>query len=421
MINLLITIIKVIFLLGILVLIHEGGHFIVAKLCKVKVNEFAIGFGPTIFKRKKGETVYALRLFPLGGFVSMEGEEERSEEEGSFSKTSIPKRIAIVAAGGIVNIIFAVLVYFIISASMGNFISQEILEVKPNYGAEQAGIQANDVIVKINNKKIRTKTDIDKIMESCNGNEVTVQVNRNNKILDITVKPTELQTKDTGIYLGAEGESITSKIVSIYPKSPAEEAGLKVNDVIKMIDDNPVENDAYKVVEYIKSNTNEKVKFTVERKGELINIEVKPNKVYTYLLGVQFKETENNIINNIYYAFWDTAEFTFSIVDNVKMLLSGGISKEQLMGPIGISGIVSETNSIVDFAYIMALISLSLGITNLLPFPPLDGGKIVIYIIEAIRRKPMKENVEATIQLIGFAALIALSIYVSYNDILRIF
>ena len=99
MISFLITALKVIFLLGFLIFIHEGGHFIVAKLCRVKVNEFAIGFGPTIWKSKNTKTQYALRLIPLGGFVSMEGEEERSEEEGSFSKTSIPKRIAIVIAG----------------------------------------------------------------------------------------------------------------------------------------------------------------------------------------------------------------------------------------------------------------------------------------------------------------------------------
>lgn len=107
--------IKIIFLLGFLVLIHEGGHFIVAKLCKVRVNEFAIGFGPTIWKKQGKETKYALRLIPLGGFVSMEGEEEYSEKQGSFSKASIPKRIAIVAAGGLINILFGLIVYFIIA------------------------------------------------------------------------------------------------------------------------------------------------------------------------------------------------------------------------------------------------------------------------------------------------------------------
>ncbi len=130
---------------------------------------------------------------------------------------------------------------------------------------------------------------------------------------------------------------------------------------------------------------------------------------------------ENNFVNNIYYGFWDTVDFSLSIIDNLKMMFTGKVSVNQLMGPIGISGIVADTKEIIDFIYVLALISLSLGVTNLLPFPPLDGGKVVIYIIEAIRRKPIKENVEAGIQMAGFIILIGLSIYVTYNDILRIF
>ena len=111
MVEALLTILKIIFILGFLIFIHEGGHFIVAKLCKIKVNEFAIGFGPVILKKQGKETLFQLRLIPLGGFCNMEGEEERSEEKGSFSKASIPRRIAVVAAGGVVNIIFALIVY----------------------------------------------------------------------------------------------------------------------------------------------------------------------------------------------------------------------------------------------------------------------------------------------------------------------
>lgn len=167
MISFLITALKVIFLLGFLVLIHEGGHFFVAKLCKVKVNEFAIGFGPTIWKsKKKKDTQYALRLFPLGGFVSMEGEEERSDKEGSFSKASIPKRIAIVVAGGAVNIVFGLVIYFILMAISGNYASQTIEAITPEYGAMQAGVQVNDEILRINQKRIHNKADVDKAMKA---------------------------------------------------------------------------------------------------------------------------------------------------------------------------------------------------------------------------------------------------------------
>ena len=154
MISFFISAIKIIFLLGFLIFIHESGHFLVAKACKIKVKEFAIGFGPTIWKKQGKETKYALRLIPLGGFVNMLGEEERSEEKGSFSKASIPKRIAVVLAGGVVNIVFGLLVYFILVSTSGNYISTTIDTVIPDYAAEEVGLEANDEILKINGKKV---------------------------------------------------------------------------------------------------------------------------------------------------------------------------------------------------------------------------------------------------------------------------
>lgn len=244
MVGFLISALKIIILLGFLVLIHEGGHFFVAKLFKIKVNEFAIGFGPQIFAKEKGGTIYALRLIPLGGFVNMEGEEERSNKEGSFSMASIPKRIAIVAAGGLVNILFGILLYYIISSIA---------------------------------------------------------------------------------------------------------------------------------------------------------------------------------LNSMYMGLLNTRNFIFSIFESIILLFSGGVNINQMTGIVGISDIVVNTNGLLNYLYIMSLISASLGITNLLPFPPLDGGKIVIYLIEAIRRKPMKEETELRIQSLGFSLLIILAIFVTYNDVIRIF
>jgi len=260
LIGFLISAIKIIFLLGFLIFIHEGGHFLVAKLCKIKVNEFAIGFGPTIWQKQGKETKYALRAIPLGGFVSMEGEQEASKTEGSFSEASIPKRLAVVLAGPIVNIVFAFIVYFIIVA---------------NLGMENA----------------------DKI--------------------------------------------------NVY-----------------------VEN--------------------------------------------------NNFLNSICYAADRTKQFGGIMLDSIKTLFTGNLTVDDMMGPVGISEVVASTNGLREFLYIMAVISLSLGVTNLLPIPALDGGKIVLLIIEAIRRKPLKQETEITIQLMGFSILIALSLYVTYNDITRI-
>lgn len=421
MISFLISAFKIIFLLGFLVFIHEGGHFLVAKTCKVKVNEFAIGFGPTILKWQGKETKYALRLIPLGGFVNMLGEEQRSDDLGSFSEASIPKRIAIVVAGAFVNIIFGILVYFILVSISGNYISQKIDEVIPNYAAEQAGILPNDEIIKINNKKIRLKSDIDSQLKKTNGEEITLTIKRNNEFKILNIMPTEIETKNIGIFLGNENEGLTSEVKAIYPNSVAQNAGLKEGDIILKIDDTDCLNDAYKVVELINESKNEKIKLEIKRNNKNLIIEITPEIQKEYKLGVIFKTAENSFKNNVFYGFWDTIDFSKSIIDNLKMLFKGNISVEQLTGPIGISEAVSKTQGIVEFVYLLALISLSLGITNLLPFPPLDGGKIVFLVIEAIRKKPLKEEIELKIQLIGFSILIALSIFVTYNDILRIF
>ena len=340
MLNILLIAIKIIILLGFLIFIHELGHFTVAKLCKVKVNEFAIGFGPTIWKKQGKETKYALRLIPLGGFISMEGEEEQSENEGSFSKASIPKRIAIVAAGATVNIIFGLCVYFILAISTGPYISNELETTIEGYAAQIAGMQAGDKIIEINNKKVNSKYDIDKIMSKNNGENIELKIQRDGKIEEYSIKPTEVT----------------------------------------------LQNDSHK-----------------------------------YYLGITMKYAEDNFLNRCINGGIQTTEFISEIGDNLKQLFTGNVGINQMMGPVGISEVVAKTNGISEFLQMMALISISLGITNLLPIPALDGGKILILIIETIRRKPMKQETEIGIQMLGFAILIGLSLIITYNDILRIF
>lgn len=415
MIGILISAIKIIFLLGFLIFIHEGGHFLVAKLCKVKVNEFAIGFGPTIWKKQGNETKYALRLIPLGGFVSMEGEVESSEQEGSFSKASIPRRIAIVAAGALVNIVFGLIVYFILMSSTGNYITNVIDSTVDNYAAQQVGIKQGDTIVEFNGNKVKNKYDLNKLMNSNNGEEIKLKINRNDQILEYTVKPTKQDIKSTGIYLKKD-----SKIIAVEPNSSAEKVGLKANDKIIKINGENTNNDPYKVLELINSNA-EILNLEIERDKETLNIDLTPDYTSKYYLGVTFKQAESTLLNHIYYGLIETKTFGFSILENLKQLFSGNVSVDQMMGPVGISEAVAETNGFSEFIYLLALISLSLGVTNLLPIPALDGGKIVVLLIEAIRRKKLKEGTEMKIQLIGFSILIALTIYITYNDILRIF
>ena len=179
--------------------------------------------------------------------------------------------------------------------------------------------------------------------------------------------------------------------------------------------------DTNQVLSILKENQINTFTLTIQRGKEEIKKEITPENVSKYYLGVNMKKAPDNIKNRIIYGSIETKNFIFSIADNVKQLFTGRVGVDQMVGPIGIGEVVSKTSGIREFVSMMALISISLGVTNLLPIPALDGGKILILIIEAIRRKPMKQENEINIQLIGFSILIALSIYVSYNDILRLF
>ncbi len=419
MISFIINAIKIIFLLGFLILIHEAGHFLVAKLFKVKVNEFSLGFGKVLYSKQRKETRYCIRAFPLGGFVSMEGEDERSDENGSFSKLSIPKRILIVAAGATVNIVFGLLVFFALACSIGNFYSTTVAEVVDTYAADNVGIMPGDKILEINNKKIRLNSDITEEVEKSNGESINVLVLRDGKEISYDFKPTEKITKTIGIYLGNENTA-SCKIESIYENSPAEKVGLQSGDIIFSVNGEEVNKDYKRAIELIQ-NSEGNVKLTVDRNGEKVDFDIIPIENKEYYIGTMFKVADKNIKNNLYYGFWTTVDFSGSLLYNVKELFTGNVSTDQLMGPVGISSTVASTTTFAEFIYLLAVISLSLGVTNLLPIPALDGGKILLLLIEAIRRKPLSEKFEITVQLIGFSLLILLSIYVSYNDILRLF
>lgn len=416
MTSFLIATIKIIILLGFLILIHEAGHFTVAKLGKVKVNEFAIGFGPAIWKKQGKETKYALRLIPLGGFVSMEGEDERSEDDRSFSKASISKRMLIVVAGATVNILFAVIVYFALMSSSGTYVSNVVDETINGYVAQRMGLQNGDEIIEIDGEKIRSQRDINEVISNSNGEEVNIKIDRNEEILEYNVKPTEVPVKTTGIYLDDE-----AKIIAVEKGSSSERSGIQANDKLMKVNSIDINGDPNKASQAINEKGLNTMILTVERGEQQIQIELTPDYISTYYLGVNLQLAPDTFWNRCINGGMQTADFLTSIVDNLKQLFTGQIGVDQMMGPVGISEVIAKTEGLREFFQMMALISLSLGVTNLLPIPALDGGKLLILIIEAIRRKPLKQETEINIQLLGFSILIALSLYVSYNDILRIF
>ena len=347
----------------------------------------------------------------------MEGEEERSENEGSFSKASIPKRIAIVLAGATVNILFGIIVYFVLISQSGTFVTNEIDSLLDGYSAQQIGLQSGDKIIEMNGKKIQSKYDLDEVTKKITGDqEVDIKIERDGNELEYKTKLTEVKQKITGIYLDDE-----AKIVTIEKDSAAEKSGLKANDKIIKVNDVEINQDVNKILSAIQETDEEDIKLEIKRESQNLEITLTPDYESTYYLGVNLKQAEGTFLNHVIYGGMETKIFLFSIVDNIKQLFTGNVGIDQMMGPVGISEAVAKTNGWQEFIYMLALISLSLGVTNLLPIPALDGGKILILLIEAIRRKPLKEETEINIQMIGFTILIALALYVSYNDILRLF
>ena len=302
-------------------------------------------------------------------------------------------------------------------ACSGNNTSLIVENTVPEYAAEIFGMQEGDKIIKVNNKHVYTKNDIDNIMQELTDEQINLTIERQGEKKEISLVPTKKEYKNTGIYLKSSGDS--TKIITVAANSSAEKQGLKANDEIIKINGKEVKNQL-EIIEIINKEENESLWLTIKRGNEELNITLEPEVAYQYYLGIYFAKAENTFANNIYYAFFETKEFCFSIFDNLKMLFTGKVRVDQFMGPVGISEVVAKTNEVADFINILALISLSLGVTNLLPIPALDGGKFLLLIIEAIRKKKLNEKTEINIQLIGFAFLITLSLYITYHDILRI-
>jgi len=346
------TIVIFIIILGLLIFVHEFGHFLSAKLCGVKVEEFGFGFPPKIFKFKRGETVYSLNLIPLGGFVKLLGEEEKIENPRSFNNQSIPKRIFIVTAGVLMNLIFAVVVLTIgFTIGMAPLVSNS---------RDIGGRQQTDII-----------------------------------------------------------------IADTVKDSPAEKSGFSTGDIIT----------GYNSIEdfqtFTKSHKNEEVTFQVKRDSKVSSVSVKLADSAEAPLGValvQATQVKLPFFQAVRQAIVETgktigAVFKF-LYDFFHNLLTGKEHvSEQVAGPVGIFSVTKQAVKL-GISYVlqfMALLSINLAIMNILPFPALDGGKVVFLALEGVRgKRVIKMEIENLIHWIGFAILIALIVLITYNDIVRL-
>lgn len=301
---------------------------------------------------------------------------------------------------------------------VGEFQSTKIEYVIPEI--ENQGLHVNDEILKINGKKIGLTSDITEILSENKSKELDLLVKRGNENVNLKITPLEQKTPSIGVIFKAQGDTYSTEIASLIDNNPAQKAGLQNGDKIIKINNQEILS-PYDVIEKLNENLEEDVVITVKRNGQIIDYTVKPEVNNSYSLGIDLKMAENTFTNKIYYSMLGTGKFLSSALDSVKMIFTGKVKVNQLTGPIGIGKIVSRAEQIQEFIELLILISLSLGVTNLLPFPPLDGGKILLVLVEVIRRKPLKQSIEIGIQMVGFGLMIILSIFVAYNDIIRKF
>ncbi len=327
------TIIVVILMFGVLIGIHEFGHLIAAKKSGVKVNEFALGMGPKIYSKQKGETLYSLRLLPIGGFCAMEGEDDESDHERSFGKASYPRKIIIIVAGSICNFLLAIIIMIGVVMYIGTP-STEVESVVQGGPADTAGIMAGDIILQVDNSEIGKWEDLGVAIEENTSGKAEVVVDRDGKEITYT---TEITKEDGRSIIG-----VTSKL-------------------------------------------------------------------------------EKNILTAIPLGIESTWNLATSMLDVLKQLFTGQVGIDQLTGPIGIGFVVDETLNIglVNFFYLVAMISLNLGIINMLPLPALDGGRLLFIIINMITGKAVSDKVEGTIHLVGMSLLLLLALYIAGQDIIR--
>lgn len=340
--------------IGILVFIHEFGHFIVARFCGVGVDVFSLGFGPKIVKRKVGRTEYCISAIPLGGYVKMVGESPGSEvapqdESLSFTKKKLWQKSLIVAAGPVFNFLLAILIFFMLYQVFGVYLARPIVgEVMKDSPALAAGVKAGDIIREINQKKIESFEDIALVINTNDGKKLDMVIERQGEFIGVELTPMLSKGKN------AYGEEIDRYIIGIL------------------------------------------------RSDEIFQ------KRFNPLTAMQ-------------QALKDTYFIVELTLGSVVKMVQGKVSKDNVGGPIMIAHMAGESAKagFDQFAWFIAIISVNLGILNLLPIPVLDGGHLLFFAIDAINGKEVDIRIKEKLMQVGVILLISLMVFAFYNDFMR--
>jgi len=431
MIAILETILAFTIVFGILVFVHEFGHFFMAKLVRIRVEVFSFGYGKRLFGFKKGDTDYRLSMIPIGGYVKFPGEDaldqKRDIAPGDFLAAKRWQRFLVMLMGSIMNIILAiVLVAFINMIGVKAPVYQEqqpvIGWIEPGSPAERADLKNDDEILKINNKRTKNWSDVELAVGTKPKKMIILEVKRAEDIINIELL-TESKTKYEMGYAGFFGKILT-QVHMIQPHLPAEEAGMLPGDIILAINSEPVY--YFYFTEIIEKNPGNELEFMIDRGGETRLIKITPRREGEIgKIGIlpipQSSLKKYSFFPAFVQSFEENRKLTFLVINFIKDLVTGEASARQIGGPIEIANI-SYTAFRMGFMTLVgwiAIISLQLGIINLFPIPVLDGGQILVLSLEGLFRRDFSLKIKHIVMQIGFAIFIFLIVFVILNDVAK--
>jgi regulator of sigma E protease len=434
-----VDILSLVVVLGVLVFIHEGGHFLLARALKAPVSVFSFGFGKRLFGVKRGGVDYRVSLIPLGGYVRIHGlGPDESDAVGKKGEDEIPpvpllprwRRTLILLAGPGANVVGAlafITLSFLFGVQVPTWQNKppKVAWVDPNSPAAEAGIQAGDLILSVGGKTLRTWEDLEMATLGSPGQPLEVRFRRDGRDHDVTLTPRSVSRYDVG-YAGL-APPLPPDVPSVMPGSPAEKAGLRAGDVILAVNGEPVEH-FYDVMRLVSANPNREVTVTVRRGASTIQVHATPRDVDGQgKLGIPAPNP--TMLRRLALP----EAFLAGVRENVRMtrmtfvvlgrMITGRASLRQMSGPIDIarfSGAAARTGT-VSFIWLLGVISLQLAIFNLLPIPVLDGGHLAVIGVESVLRKDFSERTKERILNVGFWLIIMLVVVVLYNDIAKNF
>ena len=426
------TILAFLFVLGVLIFVHELGHFLMARRLGVRVLTFSLGFGPKILKFRRGDTEYCISAIPLGGYVKMAGENPDDPRSGSpdefLSKTKW-ERFQILIMGPAMNIVLAVVVMALVlmqGAEVPAYQDQPpvVGAVMPGSPAEKVGIRRGDRILTVAGDAVDNWEDLFLAIGTRASRDVAVTLLRDGKTLGVTVHPdaqTRYEVGDIGVL-----PDVNPSIRAVTAGDPADKAGLKTGDEVMAVNGERVIFASH-LAQAISRNAGHAIDLTIRRDGKEQHVTVTPEQrgdrgVIGIQIGEATRSFQPGVLEAIGLSVQRNIEFSGLIFRTLGGLFVGETSPRQLMGPVAIAQLSGESAAAgwIALFTLMASISLNLGLLNLLPIPVLDGGHIFIMALEGIARRDFSMAVKEKMFLAGFVLLMMLMVTVIYNDLTRI-